>query len=100
MINYFMRIIDAILGVDYKENNLMLKEDLYSHKRLIKKQQDIIELYESELRTLERNQLKQNSTGQFTDSEIKSLISLCHPDKHNGKASATNITQKLLKMRK
>jgi len=39
-------------------------------------------------------------SGQFTEKEISTLIMLCHPDKHNGKESATLITTKLLKMRK
>lgn len=37
---------------------------------------------------------------QFNQAEIRTLISLCHPDKHDGKQSATVITQKLLDMRK
>lgn len=36
----------------------------------------------------------------FSDSELKQLLSLCHPDKHDGKESAIKLTQKLLKMRK
>lgn len=37
---------------------------------------------------------------QFTEDEIRTLIQLCHPDKHNGKESAVNITKKLLALRK
>lgn len=37
---------------------------------------------------------------QFTPEEIKTLITLCHPDKHGGKESAQRITQKLLSLRK
>lgn len=36
----------------------------------------------------------------FTNDEIKTLIRLCHPDKHNGSVAANSITTKLLKMRK
>ena len=46
--------------------------------------------------------LDQNGSCQFSPEEIKSLIILCHPDKHNGGQTsviATKITQKLLKMR-
>ena len=32
-------------------------------------------------------------------SEIKKLITLCHPDKHNGKDVATEMTQRLLELR-
>ena len=39
------------------------------------------------------------NSGQFTNDEIKTLTSLCHPDKHGGKESAVRITQKLLKLR-
>lgn len=36
---------------------------------------------------------------EFSKGEIKTLLSLCHPDKHNGKKSATDITVKLLALR-
>lgn len=37
---------------------------------------------------------------QFDQDEIRSLIRLCHPDRHAGSASAVRITQKLLMLRK
>lgn len=43
------------------------------------------------------NQQQQNT--QFSEAELRTLISLCHPDKHGGKLSATHITQKLIAMR-
>lgn len=36
---------------------------------------------------------------QLSQAEIKQLISLCHPDRHGGKASAVAMTQRLLQMR-
>lgn len=36
---------------------------------------------------------------QLTQEEIKTLIQLCHPDKHAGKESAKRLTQKLLTLR-
>jgi hypothetical protein len=39
------------------------------------------------------------NTSGFTQAEIKSLIYLCHPDKHQQKPSAIAMTQKLLSMR-
>lgn len=36
---------------------------------------------------------------QFSEAELRTLLSLCHPDKHGGKESATRITQKLIAMR-
>jgi integrase len=38
-------------------------------------------------------------TVPFNKEDIARLITLCHPDKHGGKASATEMTQKLLEMR-
>lgn len=37
---------------------------------------------------------------QFDRSELNVLISLCHPDKHGGKLSANNMTQRLIVLRK
>ena len=39
------------------------------------------------------------SSYQFSDHEIRQLLSLCHSDKHGGKQMAQEITQKLLKIR-
>lgn len=36
----------------------------------------------------------------FTQEEIQKMLMLCHPDKHDGKQMAVEITQKLIKMRK
>lgn len=36
---------------------------------------------------------------QFNLAEIRQLLSLCHPDKHNGKPAATEITRKLISLR-
>jgi hypothetical protein len=37
---------------------------------------------------------------QFTDQELKRLIQLCHPDKHNSSQLSVEMTQKLNQMRK
>ena len=39
------------------------------------------------------------SKNKLSKEELTKLISLCHPDKHDGKASATIMTKKLLKLR-
>lgn len=39
------------------------------------------------------------SAPQFSQDELNTILTLCHPDKHGGKESATRITQKLLHMR-
>lgn len=36
---------------------------------------------------------------QFTDDELRSLLQLVHPDKHGGKQSAVNMTQKINQLR-
>lgn len=33
--------------------------------------------------------------GQFNDDELRSLLQLVHPDKHDGKESAHKLTQKI-----
>lgn len=43
--------------------------------------------------------LSSNPAKQFTAEELKTLLQLCHPDKHDGKESAKRITQKLLELR-
>lgn len=40
-----------------------------------------------------------NAPSQFTDAEIRTLIRLCHPDKHAGSDAATAMTAKLLRLR-
>ncbi|MND88351.1 hypothetical protein D3C80_803760 [compost metagenome] len=37
--------------------------------------------------------------GQFTQDELRSLLQLVHPDKHNGKESAMRLTQKINDLR-
>ncbi len=36
---------------------------------------------------------------QLSAEDIKRLIQLCHPDKHDGKAAAVEMTRKLLSLR-
>lgn len=40
-----------------------------------------------------------NVRSTFTKDEIRTLIRLCHPDRHGGSASATDMTAKLLSLR-
>ncbi len=39
------------------------------------------------------------ANGGLTNKDIKILLSLCHPDKHDGKKIANDMTVKLLKMK-
>jgi len=38
-------------------------------------------------------------SSQFTRDDVDKLVRLCHPDRHGGKESAIEMTQKLLSMR-
>jgi hypothetical protein len=40
-----------------------------------------------------------DQTPQFTADDLQRLIQLCHPDRHDGKPLATQMTQKLLKVK-
>lgn len=42
---------------------------------------------------------KASASKQFDKSELRVLISLCHPDKHGGKPSANDMTQRLIILR-
>lgn len=44
-------------------------------------------------------ELPEQQNTQFSEAELRTLLSLCHPDKHGGKESATRITQKLIALR-
>lgn len=37
--------------------------------------------------------------GEFSPDEIRTLLSLCHPDKHGGRDAANRMTQRLIEIR-
>jgi len=45
-----------------------------------------------------RGEAKQNQS-QFAAEDVQRLLQLCHPDKHDGKPMATEMTAKLLKLK-
>lgn len=47
-----------------------------------------------------RNGALKEPQPQFSAEELNKLIMLCHPDKHNGKSMATELTQKLLDLKR
>jgi len=49
---------------------------------------------------LENATLNKSKTIQFDKSDLNTLLNLCHPDKHNGKPSANNMTIKIIELRK
>jgi predicted XRE-type DNA-binding protein len=71
------------------------------HVALIKHFEDLTKAFDR-LRsqsTIMSHALDHMAKPQFTQAELRTLIQLCHPDKHNGKQSAVAITQKLLQLR-
>lgn len=61
---------------------------------------DICEHYKTKYEQAKSiNGLGSQTTQQLTIPNIKKLISLCHPDKHGGKALATEMTTLLLKLK-
>ena len=42
-----------------------------------------------------KNQTSQVSLGNFSDKDLKLILSKVHPDKNNGKESFTNLTKKI-----
>lgn len=61
---------------------------------------DKIRCYDYRVKELEELNAKHESA-TFTESEIKTLIGLCHPDKHGGNNErASIITTKLLRIKK
>lgn len=77
-------------------------ELLGAYTDLIKAQHEIRKLDKAgnELYIAYKALQKKQSHEQFSQDEIRSLLMLVHPDKHDGKESAKLMTQKLLRMRK
>lgn len=71
-----------------------LKSFHYIVDRLAKSGKSVDDLF----KRLDGQENKQSESA-FSEEEIKVLIRLCHPDRHQGKQSAVSITQKLLGMR-
>jgi len=56
-----------------------------------------------EIANAQKNSVRVTVTGggqQLSAEDIKRLLMLCHPDKHGGKPMATEMTAKLLQLRK
>lgn len=97
----------AFISIDFLKRRLKLKNENLEQRILIGTLQRKIASLTGEINILtsHNNRLEHiiavasKQSGQFTPAEIKTLIQLCHPDKHGGKQSAVHITSKLLKMR-
>jgi hypothetical protein len=92
---------DALADENLKlmgENAMLQERSVYLSHRL----HDLGDLLEKEMRKPPRvvKIEKRIKVSGFTEEEIKKLLMLCHPDKHNGKQMAVEMTQKLLALRK
>lgn len=74
-----------------------------AHNSLIERYNNLIDEWNGLVRQINERGgqafLNGQQNTQFSEAELRTLISLCHPDKHGGKLSATHITQKLIAMR-
>ncbi|QEM41118.1 hypothetical protein HYP85_gp021 [Pseudomonas phage Zuri] len=87
--------------VSSKKHNALLADYealKYEHKRLVKNWNEIVAVINAKGGQAFLDGEVTNS--EFSQEEIKTLIQLCHPDKHAGKESAVRLTQKLLTLRK
>lgn len=78
-----------------RESNKVMKENSKLHIANVK----LIERNDILLQRVADLLNESMNSSQFTQDEIRKLISLCHPDKHAGKATATEMTAKLNKMK-
>ena len=72
-----------------------------AHNNLIDRYNNLVDEWNGLVQKINEcgGQMSNQQNTQFTPDELRTLLSLCHPDKHGGKESATRITQKLIAMR-
>ena len=70
------------------QKRLEILERIEKYNKLVDKYNDLLEAY------------KENKDKCLSREDLKNIISLCHPDKHGGKDLATEMTRRLLAMRK
>lgn len=90
----------------YKQLSRAAQARIDAQDLLIRKlDNQILELkVQASLNDLQRILDPKNKTASLKDtfsaSELKQLLTLCHPDKHNGSSVANTITDKLLRLYK
>ena len=72
-----------------------------AHDNLIDRYNNLVDEWNGLVQKINERggQMSNQQNTQFTPDELRTLLSLCHPDRHGGKESATRITQKLIAMR-
>lgn len=93
--NYHNRVVD-VLKARVKELEDIEKANYLRGQKLTNQYNDLARQFNT-LRALVDSGAMLKP--EFTPTEIESLVRLCHPDKHNGSASANNMTAKLLTLR-
>lgn len=85
------------LKIVYIEYNKKLND----YHRLMSKHFQLQNYYEQVMKELDDLRYKkENRLHNFSQEDIKILLTLCHPDKHGGNPKANEITVKLLELRK
>lgn len=54
---------------------------------------------DARLAEMRMHEVQRSPAPKFDDTTLRKLISLCHPDRHNGKQSAQEMTTMLIEMR-
>ncbi len=83
-----------------EQNMRELAEQALMYQRLAARYSVAYAELETEVKVLRRRAKSAPPAAQFDDKEIRILIGLCHPDKHNNDLRALEMTKKLILMRK
>jgi hypothetical protein len=87
-------------AVDWMHTALTYKKQLTvaieKHNAMVKKWNELVEKINARGG---EDFLEGKVQSQFSADELTRLIQLCHPDKHDGKSMAVELTQKLIQMK-
>lgn len=86
------------LDLEYERHQKEFYREAYS--RLLYKWNSLVESVNRAGGEAVLKKTKPKPNDQFSEEDIRRLLQLCHPDKHDGKQSAVEMTQKLNRMRK
>lgn len=88
-----LKYLDALTtSLAWRTNFEQLKEE---YKKLTAKWNDLVERVNSK-----GGESFLDSAPILSEDDIKKLLQLCHPDKHEGKQLAVDMTHRLLELRK
>lgn len=87
------------LKAEIKELQAELDRYKYKFYSTVDEYNALVDRANAQRRQFERLAQSNNHTTPFNQKDIRSLIRLCHPDKHNNSESSTRLTTILLAMR-